>query len=159
MPRVEPHRYDRAAYERVRRRKGAIDRLALTLEYDGKLSARGLPMALGEFILDRWRSDDSASSAEKVERLLEAIRLTPEVGERELNDYLKTLENEWNGLTYQERRVLYLTSLGFQIKELARLDGVSIDAIKERLRAARRRLGAQNTTHAVAIAIRKGLLW
>lgn len=159
MPRKGPHRYDRDEYLRARRRAKAIERLALALNHDGPMTGRGAPQALGDVILDRWRSDDSASSHEKVERLLEAIRLTPEVAERDLRLHLERLEAEWAGLAHQERRALYLISLGFQNKEIARLDGVTQDAVKERLRRARVRLGASNTTHAVAIAIRRGLLW
>lgn len=151
--------YDREAYEAIKRRRRAIERLALNVGYDGPLTDRGLPTALGQFIIDRWRSDDSASSNEKVERLLDALRAAPEVAERELDHYLELIDDAYEGLSVKERRALYFTSLGFQVKEQARFDGVTHDAIKERLRAARRKLGATTTTQAVAIAIRKGLLW
>jgi len=144
---------------RERARLKIIRRLGLDVGYDGPLSARGLPTALGDFILDQWRRDDSVSSTEKVDRLIEALRLAPSVALRNLEDYLVALEVEWGGLTHVERKSLYFQSLGFEIKEIARLEGVGENAVKERLRRARRKLGAMSTTQAVAIAIRKGWLW
>lgn len=159
MPRSGPHRYNRAEYEAIRRRKKAIERLSLALDYEGPVSNRGIPLALGDFILERWRADDSASAHEKVERLLSALQAHPEVAEREIDGYLKAFDDELAGLTHQERRALYFSSLGFMAKHVARLDDVTEDTVKMRLARARRKLHAVNTPHAVAIAIRKGLLW
>jgi DNA-binding CsgD family transcriptional regulator len=162
MPRKGPHRYDRgtkAEYERAMARKQAINRLALALDYEGPVTNRGVPTALGDFILQRWRTDDSASSYEKVERLLDALQAHPDVAEREIDSYLPAFDDAMEGLTHQERRGLYFASQGFQLKHVAVLDGVTEDAVKARLTRARRKLHAVNTAHAVAIAIRKGLLW
>jgi DNA-binding CsgD family transcriptional regulator len=159
VPRNGPHRYDRREYEATRRRKRAIERLGLALDYDGPVSNRGIPLALGDFILERWRIDDTASAHDKVERLLDTLGAHPEVAAKEIDQYIRAFDDTLHGLTHQERRALYFASLGFQIKQQAAFDGVTEDAIKARLTSARRRLRAVNTTHAVAIAIRKGLLW
>jgi DNA-binding CsgD family transcriptional regulator len=159
MPRKGPHRYDRTEYERDRRRKRAIERLSLALDYEGPVSNRGIPLALGEFILERWRTDDSASSHRKVERLLSVLDAHPEVALSEIDGYLQAFDDAMEGLTHQERRALYFASQGFMLKHVAKLDGVTEDAVKARLTRARKKLRAVNTAHAVAIAIRKGWLW
>lgn len=131
-----------------------MERLGLLVDYEGPLTDRGLPKALGDHILQRWKNDDRALSSQKWARLLDAIGSVPEVAEREL----KSAMGE-DILTITERRTLYLISLGFVPKQIAEYDGVSYFAIKERLRSARQALDANNTTHAVAIAIRRELLW
>jgi DNA-binding CsgD family transcriptional regulator len=146
--------YDKAAYEREARKSRAIKRLALALDYEGPFTDRGVPKALGDFILERWKSDTSSSAHDKVERLLEAIRAAPEVAEREINRLYET-DSE---LTMLERRTAYLLSIGFVPKQIAIFHGVSHDAIKERLRSARRKLEAENSTHMVAKAIRLELI-
>jgi DNA-binding NarL/FixJ family response regulator len=151
--------YDRAAYTRTMRRKRAINRLAIALDYDGPLTDRGVPQALGEFILHRWRSDDSTHAHEKVERLLEALRAAPEVAEREIEEYLARLDMEFDGLTTMERRTLYFLSVGFVPKQIAKFEGVSDQAIKERMRKVYRKLGVHSSTHAVAYCIRRNWLW
>jgi DNA-binding CsgD family transcriptional regulator len=151
--------YDKRRYDNDMRRKRAMKRLGLLLTYDGPLNDRGLPTALGDWILHRWRADDITSSEAKVDRLLAALRAHPEVAEKDLKAYLEQLDVAFDGLTVVERRALYFASQGFQAKEMARMDGVTTEAIKQRLRSARRKLGAVDTTQAVAIAIRRGLLW
>ena len=47
---------------------------------------------------------------------------------------------------------------GLTFGEIARKRGVSADTVKTRLKKARRRLGAKNTAHAVAIALRGDVL-
>ena len=134
-------------------------RLARKLGYTGPRNGRHLPTALGEFILQRWKDDDSEESYEKVERLLSAIRAHPEVAEREIDQYLEALDTEFDGLSMDERKTLYFVSHGYQTKEIARFEEVTESAVKERLRSARRKLGVYTTTEAVAICIRKGWLW
>lgn len=135
------------------RRKRALERLGLLADYDGPLTDRGLPKALGDWILQRWRND-AASPEQKWGRLLDALGAAPEVAEKDID-----IAAGEPPLTHIERRTLYLLSLGFAPKQIARFDEVSDEAIKLRLRSARARLGATNTLHAVAIAIRRGLLW
>jgi DNA-binding CsgD family transcriptional regulator len=146
--------YDQAAYRRTVRSKAAINRLCLAIDYDGPMTDRGLPKALGNWILQRWMNDHAQTAQEKWERLLEVVDAHPEVAEREI----KRLSSE-DPLTLQSRRVLYLLSIGFAPKQIAALDGVSLQAVTERTRRGRQQLGAKNTTHAVALAIRRELLW
>lgn len=60
-------------------------------------------------------------------------------------------------LTKVERRTLRLVANGSTYEEVAALEGVSRETVKTRLQAARKKLGARSTTHAVALAQRAGL--
>lgn len=57
-----------------------------------------------------------------------------------------------------QTRVLEMLARGHTTPTIARETGWSLDTVKWTLRAARDRLDARNSTHAVAIAIRRGLL-
>jgi DNA-binding CsgD family transcriptional regulator len=61
-------------------------------------------------------------------------------------------------LTDRELDVLRAASVGLERRAVADLYGISPETVKMHSTAARRRLRAKNTTHAVAIAIRAGLL-
>jgi len=62
------------------------------------------------------------------------------------------------GLTKEEKLVLSLTAHGLTGPMVAEVLGKSKHTVKKQLRSARYNLGAKNTTHAVAIAIRRGLI-
>lgn len=154
VPYTPPRRpYDKKGYDSTVRRRRAMERLGLLVDYDGPLTDRGLPKALGDWILQRWRNDPSNAES-KWARLLDALAAAPEVAERDID-----VAAGERPISHIEARTLYLLSLGFAPKQIAALDGVSIDAIKTRTLSARRKLGAANTVHAVAIAIRRELLW
>jgi DNA-binding CsgD family transcriptional regulator len=57
-----------------------------------------------------------------------------------------------------ETRVLAYAAAGYSVPQSARLLERSPETLKEQLKNAREKLGARNTTHAVAIAIRRGLI-
>lgn len=61
-------------------------------------------------------------------------------------------------LTPSEAHVLQLASEGLLSKQIAQRRGTSIETVKQHLRSARVKLLARNTSHAVAIGIRRGLL-
>jgi len=61
-------------------------------------------------------------------------------------------------LTDRELECLAHASNGHTARQTGILEGLSEKTIKSYLGAARRKLGAVSTTHAVAIAIREGLL-
>lgn len=61
-------------------------------------------------------------------------------------------------LTPWELRVLTLMAAGLESPGLARFCSVTVESVKEATRHARHKLEARNTTHAVAIAIRRGLI-
>lgn len=148
-----PYDAEASGYAPAMRRRQAMERLGLLVDYEGPLTDRGLPKALGDWILQRWRNDPDTTE-HKWGRLLAALDAAPEVAEKDID-----VAAGEHPLSYLERRTLYLLSLGFSPKQIARFDGVSLSAIKERLRHARIRLEAANTTHAVAIAIRREMLW
>lgn len=145
--------YDRRAYEVARKRRNALKRLGLLVDYDGPLTDRGLPKALGDWILQRWRNDPAATETKWL-RLLDALQAAPEVAEKDIDVAAGEAP-----ISIVERRTLYLLSLGFAPKQIAHFDQVTEEAIKARLKSARNKLGAANTLHAVAIAIRRNLLW
>lgn len=61
-------------------------------------------------------------------------------------------------LTEPERDALVCAAEGLTGSEAAKRMGVSIDTGRDRLYRARLRLGARNTAHAVALALREGLI-
>lgn len=61
-------------------------------------------------------------------------------------------------LTEVERRYLLAAACGLRERETAFIYGVQVDSVRKGLKRARQVLRAKNTTHAVAIAIRRGLI-
>ena len=59
-------------------------------------------------------------------------------------------------LSPAEKHVLALAAEGYSTQESADMRGVSYETIKNQRADALRRLGARNTTHAVAICLRNG---
>lgn len=57
-----------------------------------------------------------------------------------------------------ELRVLECLSHGMTAPMAAEALGVSVETVKSHLRSARRRLAAKNSTHAVTLAIRLGMI-
>ncbi len=62
------------------------------------------------------------------------------------------------GLTTREREVLRLLADGLTREEIAERLGIGEGTVRAHLVKANRRLGARNRTHAVAVALRKGLI-
>lgn len=61
-------------------------------------------------------------------------------------------------LSPRERDVLELYQIGLTRPYIAQVLGVKPQTVKSTLTDARRKLGARNSTHAVALAIREGQL-
>jgi DNA-binding CsgD family transcriptional regulator len=61
-------------------------------------------------------------------------------------------------LTGREREVLTLLAQGLYLEEIAQRLGIGSETVRTHVRKASERLGAANRTHAVAIAIRRGLI-
>jgi DNA-binding CsgD family transcriptional regulator len=61
-------------------------------------------------------------------------------------------------LTRRETQVLQLAADGQSRKEVALVLGISLHTVKTQGNTAREKLGAANTSHAVAIALRQGLI-
>ena len=61
-------------------------------------------------------------------------------------------------LTGREAEVLSLLAEGLQLDEIAHRLGIGVETVRTHVRNASARLGAANRTHAVAIAIRQGLI-
>ncbi len=77
----------------------------------------------------------------------------------ELGGVLVTREAGAQGpLTSREREVLRLFAEGNSYAEAGKLLSVSTDTVRTHTRRAMSRLGARNKTHAVALAIRRGLI-
>ena len=68
---------------------------------------------------------------------------------------LKTRSLELSG---QDVRALRLAAEGMTYGEAAKKAGIGVETIRKQMKIARRKLGARNTAHAVAIAIRKGVI-
>lgn len=67
-------------------------------------------------------------------------------------------ENATLTLSPVQTQVLYLMSKGYNRREAGTVLGTSEETVKTHVTKASRRLGAINTTHAVAIALREGLI-
>jgi DNA-binding CsgD family transcriptional regulator len=61
-------------------------------------------------------------------------------------------------LTRIELESLFLVSIGTGYRLAGVMRGRSMQAVKSTLAKARKNLGARNTAHAIAIAIREGLI-
>jgi DNA-binding CsgD family transcriptional regulator len=61
-------------------------------------------------------------------------------------------------LTGREREVLALLAQGLQLDEIGNRLGIGVETVRTHVRKATGRLGANNRTHAVAIAIRHNLI-
>ncbi len=61
-------------------------------------------------------------------------------------------------LTSREQEVLRLFAEGHSYAEVAELLRVTVDTVRDHARKAMRRLGARNKAHAVALAIRRGII-
>jgi DNA-binding CsgD family transcriptional regulator len=81
-------------------------------------------------------------------RLLDRLARAPLVPERQQPGLL----------TAREERALMLASYGMREPECAALMDVTEEAVKTYWRQARRKLRAKNTCHAVALALRAGLI-
>jgi DNA-binding NarL/FixJ family response regulator len=62
------------------------------------------------------------------------------------------------GLTEREAEVLALLADGLSHEEIGNRLKISGETVRTHLQKARRRLGAENRTHAVALALRRGLI-
>jgi DNA-binding CsgD family transcriptional regulator len=63
-----------------------------------------------------------------------------------------------SALTPFELRCVIAASHGLTDAEIGTVVGVGVETVKTQLKGARRRLAAKNTTHAVAICLRKRLI-
>jgi DNA-binding CsgD family transcriptional regulator len=89
-------------------------------------------------ILARMRADRESAWPDK---LLDALARLPSVE-----------------LTAMELRCLLYASHGLEADETATVRGVALETVRGQLKQARRKLAAKNTAHAVAIALRAGLI-
>lgn len=94
------------------------------------------------------------------DRLLERLRTAPLVQESQIDHSARytglDAPNRMGALTKVEARLLQAISFGLSDHEAADIVGVPYDTGQDHLRRARRVLAAKNTTHAVALAIRRG---
>lgn len=68
------------------------------------------------------------------------------------------MDADFKPLSRRQTQMLCLIAEGYTYPEIMREIGLSHSAVKEHLKVARKKLGARNSTHAVAIAVRAELL-
>lgn len=90
----------------------------------------------------------------RTDRLLDRISRAPLVPEYEIDILMRSVGT----ITPAERRALVCLSHGMSYKMVADTLGVELETVKTQLRVARYKLRAKNTTHAVAQALRLGLI-
>lgn len=105
--------------------------------------ARSRSEAIATLLLVRWLLDDTGRGEEAFDRLL-----------------LNLSRAGWkpHPLTYREWEVLAAAAAGLTRRATGELLGIDEETVKTHRRHAQERLAAENTTHAVAEAIRRGLL-
>lgn len=104
-------------------------------------------------ILARLRTDPETDSG----RLLDDLRKAPLVPERWLSRLPDGARPE-GPLSASQVRALQAASHGLTARLSADLFDIAYDTVRDQLKAARFALRAKNTTHAVAIALRQGLI-
>lgn len=70
----------------------------------------------------------------------------------------KVRQDVWELITLQERELLQLAAQGYNQREIAADMDVNLDRVENLVRRIRAKLDADNITHAVAIALRQGLI-
>jgi DNA-binding NarL/FixJ family response regulator len=92
-------------------------------------------------------------------RLLARLERTPYVPEELIEDVAYVgYERSRRPLTEPERQVVECLSVGLTIVMAAEVLGRTPTAVHELVRVARVKLGAKNQAHAVALALRQGLI-
>lgn len=98
------------------------------------------------------------------EELMAAIRSVAEGGQRfdevVVRAFLKEDEHQRDLklLTSREREILRLVANGHSNRQIAQLLFLSVATVKDNLESVYRKLGVSDRAHAVAVALRKGLL-
>lgn len=85
-------------------------------------------------------------------------RPSERVFQRITDDIARVQYNASLRLSPYERTALRLAAEGMTVQETANHMGIGFETAKMHLKEARRRLGARNTSHAVALALRSGEL-
>lgn len=98
---------------------------------------------------------DADEFDQRTDDLFRRLAAAPLVPEAELERYVKTARVPLNR---SQLDVLRWYSFGLDARMIASLEHLTYDQVHERTRAARYKLRAKNTTHAVALALRAGLI-
>jgi DNA-binding CsgD family transcriptional regulator len=106
-------------------------------------------------VIERYRIMRLVRSQPIPERLIAALRRAPLVPEEEL---VQKRPKARDRLADAERAALTCASHGLDAAMTAEVLGKSVHTIKDQLRTARYILRAKNTAHAVALALRAGLI-
>jgi len=103
--------------------------------------------------------------ADVPDELIRALRSAPLIKEHQVEEHARRhrigFAGRWtydfnDNPTFAELTVLAFLSHGLTVPMIA--DTLEIHTVKSEVRSARYRLKAKNTTHAVAIAVRRGLI-
>jgi DNA-binding NarL/FixJ family response regulator len=105
--------------------------------------------------------------ADVPDELIRALRSAPLIKEHQVEEHARRhrigFAGRWtydfnDNPTFAELTVLAFLSHGLTVPMIADTLEISIHTVKSEVRSARYRLKAKNTTHAVAIAVRRGLI-
>ncbi len=108
-----------------------------------------------EALYDRLMAD---TDSDWPDRLLSALAKAPVVVDESVADFANDYQMATKvSLSDRELQVLHCASLGLDHDHIADLLFVSIETVKQHLKAARYVLRAKNTTHACCLALRHGL--
>jgi DNA-binding CsgD family transcriptional regulator len=94
------------------------------------------------------------------DKLLEDLRLTLRIDEDDVPPagVPSAAALHRGSLSPAEKRVLLMASHGMQAKMIAEVFGISKQTVLSQLKSARYALRAKNTAHAIALALRMGLI-
>jgi DNA-binding CsgD family transcriptional regulator len=113
-----------------------------------------------------WHSERGRAG---LARLVEDLRRCPYMPEDAINGYVEMTGARLDGhtrplpdrrttLSTGEVRALQMLSDGLRLPTIARVLGLSVWTVRTQLKFGRRKLSAHNPAHAVALALRAGLI-
>lgn len=139
-----------AALKAIRERNPNARVLALTT-YDGDVDiSRALSAGASGYLLKESIGED----------VVQAVRLAA-AGWRVVPPSIVARLSEYSpreDLTAREWEVLRLTAKGFRNRDIARLIGRSVETVKAHLKSIMRKLGVEDRTEAVTLALQRGFI-
>ena len=139
-----------AALKAIRERNPSARVIALTT-YDGDFDIfRALSAGASGYLLKESVGGE----------VVQAVRMVA-AGWRVIPPQVSTRLSEFSpraDLTAREWQVLRLTAKGFRNRDIARLFGRSVETVKAHLRAVMQKLGVEDRTEAVTVALQRGII-
>lgn len=139
-----------AALKAIRERNPSARVIALTT-YDGDFDIfRALSAGASGYLL---KESVGGEVVQAVRMVAAGWRVIPPQVSSRLSEFSPRAD-----LTAREWQVLRLTAKGFRNRDIARLVGRSVETVKAHLRAVMQKLGVEDRTEAVTVALQRGII-